>query len=442
MRVQRLLLKNFRGIRDLEVHFTERTTTFVGVNGVGKSTILDALAIALSQLTWRISGAAQKARPISPNDIHVGAEFARIEVTVDGIASEPIMWGITTNLVKNTQDDALRRSDLEALNKAAKLLATGWESSDLINALNKVTRQRNLEEAANTSPALPSLPLAVFYDVNRAVLDVPMRVREKLQNTFQEAYQDALSHGGADFKRFFIWFRNLEDAENETRIDHRQHRDPKLQAARTAIEQFTGFTDLRIRRKPHLRMVLRKREQELDVQQLSDGERNMLALVGDMARRLSILNPLTQSPNQGKGVVLIDEIDLHLHPRWQREVVGKLEAVFPHCQFILSTHSPQVISELKPESVMRLKDGHLLGPAERALGLDSSEVLEEIMEGTARNPNITQQIQAIRKLLDQDQLQKAQTALDALKADTGDIPATVELEAAIQSLKWLEDDAS
>ncbi|CDM25194.1 SMC domain protein [Castellaniella defragrans 65Phen] len=269
-----------------------------------------------------------------------------------------------------------------------------------------------------------------------------MQIREKLQNTFQEAYQDALSHGGADFKRFFIWFRNLEDAENEARIDQPEYRDPKLDAARSAIEQFTGFTDLRIRRKPKLRMTLRKHDEEFNVEQLSDGERNMLALVGDMARRLSILNPQAQYPNQGKGVVIIDEIDLHLHPRWQREVVGKLESVFPHCQFILSTHSPQVISELKPESVMLLKDGRLLGHAPRALGLDSSEVLEELMEGDARNVEVAQQIQSIHHLLAHDKIQDAQVALDALKASTGDIPATLELDAAIQSLKWLEDDAS
>lgn len=422
MKVQRLLLKNFRGIRDLEVQFTERTTTFAGVNGVGKSTILDALAIALSQLTWRISGNAQKARPISLNDIHIGAEFSRIEVTVDGIANEPVTWGITTNRVKSSSDDTSRRSDLDALNKVARQMADDWQSATLLTP----------------SP----LPLAVFYDVNRAVLDVPMRVREKLQNTFQEAYQDALSHGGADFKRFFIWFRSLEDAENETRIDHPSHRDSKLQAARTAIEEFTGFTDLRIRRKPKLRMMLHKHDEEFDVQQLSDGERNMLALVGDMARRLSILNPQAQYPNRGEGVAIIDEIDLHLHPRWQREVVGKLESVFPHCQFILSTHSPQVISELKPESVMLLKDGHLLGHAERALGLDSSEVLEELMEGDARNVEVDEQIRAIRQLIDDDEIQKARVTLDALKTKTGDIPATMELDAAIQSLKWLEDDAS
>ncbi|WP_043683816.1 AAA family ATPase [Castellaniella defragrans] len=442
MHIERLLLKNFRGIRDLEVHFTERTTTFVGVNGVGKSTILDALAIALSQLTWRISGNAQKARPISPNDIHIGADFARIEVTAVGISKQPVTWGITTNLVKDVQDDPLRRSDLEALNKTAKQLAIGWQSIDLLTALNKAIKQQPLDGKPKASSGFPSLPLAVFYDVNRAVLDVPMQIREKLQNTFQEAYQDALSHGGADFKRFFIWFRNLEDAENEARIDQPEYRDPKLDAARSAIEQFTGFTDLRIRRKPKLRMTLRKHDEEFNVEQLSDGERNMLALVGDMARRLSILNPQAQYPNQGKGVVIIDEIDLHLHPRWQREVVGKLESVFPHCQFILSTHSPQVISELKPESVMLLKDGRLLGHAPRALGLDSSEVLEELMEGDARNVEVAQQIQSIHHLLAHDKIQDAQVALDALKASTGDIPATLELDAAIQSLKWLEDDAS
>jgi predicted ATP-binding protein involved in virulence len=122
-----------------------------------------------------------------------------------------------------------------------------------------------------------------------------------------KVYQDALSRGGADFKRFFMWFRNKEDAENEQRADSLAHRDPHLEAVRAAIKAFTQFRDLRIRRKPLLRMTVVKHGLELNVAQLSDGERNMLALVGDLAHRLSLLNPMGANPNDGHGVVLIDE---------------------------------------------------------------------------------------------------------------------------------------
>ncbi|MGT2456529.1 AAA family ATPase [Cupriavidus basilensis] len=341
MKVKRLSLLNFRGIERLSVDFTQRTTAFVGVNGVGKSTVLDALAIALSQLTWRINGHPQKARPIALDDIRHGADFARIEMTVE-LRGLPMTWSIVTNRKKSAHTDPLRKSDLDSLNAAVKALNAEWERVES-------ERQDSYD-----------LPLAVYYDVNRAVLDVPMRVREKLLHNPHEVYQDALDHGGADFKRFFIWFRNHEDAENESRTDNPSFRDRGLEAARAAISRFTGFDGVRVRRKPKMRMTVSKGGDEFNVLQLSDGERNMLALVGDLARRLSVLNPGLSNPNEGRGVVLIDEIDLHLHPRWQREVVAKLEATFLNCQFVITTHSPQVLGELNPESVMLLRAGEVL----------------------------------------------------------------------------------
>lgn len=420
MKIKHLSLLSFRGIQKLELDFSERTTAFVGVNGVGKSTVLDAVAIALSQLTWRINGHPQKARPIALDDIRQGDAFARIALTVE-LRGHQVTWATVTNRKKGSHNDPLRISDLDALNEAARQLNAEWKHV----------------EGDRQNPY--DLPLAVYYDVNRAVLDIPMRVREQLRNNPYEVYQDALDHGGADFKRFFIWFRNREDFENEQRRDDANFRDRALEAVRAAVCVFTDFRELRIRRSP-LRMTVVKRDQEFNVAQLSDGERNMLALVGDMARRLSVLNPSLSNPNTGVGVALIDEIDLHLHPRWQREVVGKLESTFPNCQFVITTHSPQVVGELKPESVMLLRGGELLGHAERALGLSSGEVLEELMEGEARNVRVATELNAIRALVDDDALAEAQTALDALRNLTGDIPEVLELQATLQSLQWLEDD--
>lgn len=390
MRVQSISLRNFRGIEHLQVRFGQRTTAFVGVNGVGKSTVLDALAIALSQLTWRINGHPQKARPIAIDDIRNGAEFSRIATSIL-LRERGVNWAISTNRRRGSYSDTERKSDLEALNEAVRAL---------------VAERENVESGRDGAC---HLPLAVYYDVNRAVLDIPMRVREKLLNNPSEVYEDALGHGGADFKRFFIWFRNREDVENEQRRDQAQYRDRSLEAVRSAVEVFTGFKDLRIRRNP-LRMTVVKKGGEFSVAQLSDGERSVLALVGDMARRLSTLNPTLENPNHGEGVVLIDEVDLHLHPKWQRRVVGNLERTFPHCQFIITTHSPQVVGELAPESVMLLRDGKLLGHAPRSLGMSSSMVLEELMEGEGRNHRVKLMLELIHRRLDEERVADAALA--------------------------------
>ncbi|MFC4474042.1 AAA family ATPase [Comamonas denitrificans] len=419
MMLQEIRLVNFRGIADMTLPFTTTTTAILGVNGVGKSSVLDALAIALSNMTERIAGQAARARDISPDDIKNDAAYARIQVTAELGIDTPTTWAIARNR-KAGKHPAERSSDL-----------------DQLNAHTRLFNGRMLYAEANHQPT--HLPLAVYYDVHRAVLDVPLRVREKLKNTPREAYYDALGHGGTDFRGFFAWFRDREDAENERIRDEATYLDRDLQAVRAAVEAFTQFTDLRIRRKPSLRMTVKKNAAELNVLQLSDGEKCLLALVGDLARRLSLLNTDKDNPLHGEGVVLVDEIDLHLHPRWQRSVVASLERTFPNCQFIITTHSPQVVGELPPEAVLLLRDGKFLGHAERSLGLSSGEVLEELMEGSARNRAVGQELAAIHTLLDADGISGAKRLLALLREKVGDIPEVLELQASIDSLQWLED---
>lgn len=416
MKVKNLRLWSFRGIQELSVDFTQRTTAFVGINGVGKSTVLDALAIALSQLTWRINGNHQKARSISPDDIQLGADFARIEVTVE-LRDKDVWWGLARNRKDGKYSDPSRSSDLEALNSAVRQLDAEWEHVES-------ERQEKYR-----------LPLSVLYDVHRAVTDVPLRVREKLLHNPYEAYQDALDRGGADFKRFFIWFRNFEDVENEGRTESSDFRYPGLEAARNAIMTFTGFSGVKVRRAPKMRMVVVKGGKEFNVLQLSDGERNMLALLGDLSRRLSVLNPGLANPNEGAGVVLIDEIDLHLHPGWQREVVANLEKTFPNCQFIISTHSPQVVGELLPESVKRLREGRLLAPVSRSYGLSSGEVLEELMNGRDRNASLQEQARGIERAIEDERYSDARAALTRLRGQFGAIPEVLRLE---ESIEWFD----
>lgn len=420
MKIQKLRLVNFRGIADMELPFTTQTAAILGMNGVGKSSVLDALAIALSNMTERIAGQAAKARDISPDDIKSDASFSRIEVTADIGVNVPTTWVIARNR-KAGIHPAERSSDLEQLNTHARLF-----------------NGRMLHAEANNLPT--HLPLAVYYDVHRAVLDVPLRLREKLKNTPREAYHDALGHGGTDFRGFFAWFRDREDAENERIRDEPGYRDRDLHVVRAAVEAFTHFTELRIRRKPSLRMTVKKNGVELNILQLSDGEKCLIALVGDLARRLSLLNADRDNPLLGEGVVLIDEIDLHLHPKWQRSIVASLERTFPNCQFIITTHSPQVVGELPPDAVLLLRDGVFLGHAGRSLGLSSGMVLEELMEGASRNEEVEAELNSIRTLLDADEISSAQKLLAALLERVGEIPEVLELQATIDSLRWLEED--
>lgn len=129
-------------------------------------------------------------------------------------------------------------------------------------------------------------------------------------------------------------------------------------------------------------MTVTKDDRELLVNQLSDGEKCLLAMVGDIARRLSIANPGLDDPLQGEGVILIDELELHLHPKWQRGIIPKLTETFPNCQFIVATHSPQIVSDVQPESIFILKStdsGVIVEHPDHSFGRDSNQILEDLM---------------------------------------------------------------
>ena len=416
MKIHSVHLKNFRGIGDLELDFTDRINVLVGVNGVGKSAVLDALAILLSQVSWRIYGNYAKARPFSPDDIEVGKAFTRVDVLGE-LSGLPVNWRLARNRKAGAHPPE-RSSDLQPVNTVVSY-HFGRQPAD--------------------APRSDDFPLMVYYDVHRAVIKAPMRVREKARDHPLEAYVDALEHNGADFKRFFIWFRNQEDVENEQRRDNPNDRDKGLDTVRRAIEDFLGIRDPRIRRKP-LRMTVDKAGIALNVNQLSDGEKCMLALVGDIARRLAMLNPGLEDPRFGKGVVLIDELELHLHPGWQCEMIKKLSEAFPRCQFIVSTHSSLVLSHVHPHGIWLMQCGSQGVFASRprtSFGMDSSRILEELMDVPARESGTQFRLGELFAALERNHLSNAKDLLEGLSRTAPDIPELVRARALLKRKELL-----
>jgi predicted ATP-binding protein involved in virulence len=167
--------------------------------------------------------------------------------------------------------------------------------------------------------------------------------------------------------------------------------------------------------------------------ELSDGQRGMVALFADIARRMCILNP-----HMGKnvlkntsGVVIIDELDIHLHPAWQRSIVPALKKAFPKVQFIAASHSPQIIGSLKPEEVIVLNDGDPSHPRV-TYGLDSSRILEEVMDVAQREPEIEALLSELFSTLEDNDLEKAKLLLEALKTKAPDLPEFLRAEALLR----------
>ncbi|WP_317616588.1 AAA family ATPase [Nostoc sp. 'Peltigera membranacea cyanobiont' 232] len=257
-----------------------------------------------------------------------------------------------------------------------------------------------------------------------------------------DAYDQALNGVQISFHRFFQWFRSLEDLENEERRDNPDFKTQQLEVVRQSIYSLIpGFSNLRVRRSP-LRMTVRKQGEELTVNQLSDGEKCLLAMVGDLARRLAIANPGLTEPLEGEGVVLIDEIELHLHPKWQREIIPALTRTFPNCQFIVTTHSPQVISQVKPEGIYILEktdEGVVAKRPESSFGRDSNRILEDLMGVPARPQEIKDRLHELFRLIDEGNLDGARQLSQEIADIIGqDEPELVKASVSIRRKEILK----
>jgi predicted ATP-binding protein involved in virulence len=431
MRIREISLRYYRGAESLNLELDPSLNVFAGVNGSGKSTVLDAVAIMLSWAVSRIKSTGASGRPIAETNITNGHSSAAIGIVcIDG--QQEISWRLAKSRKGHGSPDV--QSNLNNLSEfAKKIQATIAEKNENAN-----------------------LPLFVYYPVNRAVLDIPLKIRHRHSFDLLSAYDEALI-GGANFRTFFEWFREREDLENEQKkifieslIDRQeshersdsislevsQSKDFQLAIVRDALQKFLPeFTDFSIRRSP-LRMEVKKNGKILTVNQLSDGEKCLIALVGDLAKRMSIANALRENPLEGDGIVLIDEIDLHLHPQWQRTVIPKLIEVFPNCQFMISTHSPHVINHVRPENLFLLEQsstGLSASHPSKSYGNNADRILEDLMGlSTTRPDEVFQELQQIYDLIGRGLLSEATQQIEKLKAKTGPDPELVKAEVLIR----------
>lgn len=397
-------------------------TVFIGNNGAGKTSVLMALATSLSWFVARLRSEKGSGSPIPEDVILNGKTSAMIDITVLD-EQEP-----SSNPDADISDHIYHWT----LTKTTK----GKKASASSN-LQDATRLAESYRRQLTSQDTTSLPLVAFYPVERVVLDIPLKIKSKHSFFQLDGYDNSLNQG-VDFRRFFEWFREREDSENEAGLPddilemllksahegsdvwHQlqkmkvSSKDRQLTAVRTAISSFMpGFTNLRVRRKPRLHMSIDKGDETLNVSQLSQGEKSLIALVGDIARRLAMMNPSMENPLKGDGIVLIDEVDMHLHPSWQRRIIQQLTHTFPNCQFVLTTHSPLVISECKDALIYSLNDGKIFQVPSQ-YGQDANTVLLDVMDTHIRNAHIAEQLNDALDSIQNGFLDTARRQLDAL----------------------------
>ena len=172
----------------------------------------------------------------------------------------------------------------------------------------------------------------------------------------------------------------------------------------------------------------------------------MIGLFADIARRAITLNYSylgAETLQQTPGLVLIDEIDLHLHPKWQRQIVPALKKVFPKIQFFATTHSPQVIGECRPEEIVVVTPTGQKRPGPSGgYGRDSNWILECVMDADGRDPAIAARLKALFDDIEDERFDEARLKIAALREDIGEAPDIVGAEAYLWRMQHLGDEAA
>jgi predicted ATP-binding protein involved in virulence len=373
MKLSRITITNFRAIKTLELPLDRQLTVLVGNNAAGKTTILDAIAIGLGAILTRLPSVSGKKfrqtdirqQLATPNQ----APYTR--VTLESI--DNVIWDQTKKRDQNKRTQ-------QAIPPNKKL---GKLHHYLENIINDV------QDGKPTN-----LPVIAYYGTDRAALSSSIqRNFNKNLNRFK-ALENALV-ATQRFQTMIEWFAYQEDIERREQSQRQdfEYRLSILETVRQAIcQMMPGCSNPRTLINP-LRLVvtfqyLNGHQEILSLNQLSDGYRTTLALVMDLARRMAQANP-HQTIEQSEAIVLIDEVDLHLHPIWQQHILVDLMATFPKAQFIVTTHSAQVLTTIKPEHIIlltRQNDNIIAEQATCSYGAESGRLLVEIMGVNERPP--------------------------------------------------------
>jgi len=471
MKIKELNLRNFRGFQELEIKFpSSNLAVFIGINGSGKSSILDCIAMFFSKLVSDLNkreGEATETYSLTDDDINASSS-ARITSNIIKLKVHLVQFLATGDYVLPFPESwsIYKKHSLISNNTLQKTDST--ESDIKRHNLDYYDRIRRMHTSMNDILyGFVDLPILVYYPTNRILeatyLKLSKSETKDLPFSQHFAYENAFTKNMTNLSDFVSWFRFEEDLENEIKIKQKDFNavNKNLEIVRRSITTFLNqfpaceFADLHIERMRHDKkishdgnfsfhpseessLVIKKNGQDLKIDQLSAGEQIVLMMVSDIARRLAIANPSLPDPLQGKGIVLIDEIELHLHPQWQRQIIPCLLHTFPNIQFIITTHSPQVLGNVEQEEVFILEDFKIVEKTPHTKGRDSNSVLYELMGLEERPKFYRDKLSQLYRLIDDEKFDEARDILAELTEKFGE--HDTEIVRANMHLNLAEED--
>jgi len=422
MRIQRLELINFRNFEQTIFDFPERFTVLVGDNGTGKTAILDAITISVSCLFCKFDNFKHLERKFSDDDVRQVRYKKGQTPTIE--PQYPVVFDCTA-VVDGAKIAWTRQSRL--VDRIVEIGKTNLQVEQTVTPYIVKLSEQIQEKVRRGEDIL--LPLIAYYGTGRLWLQNTEESVETIKpGSRMLGYVNCLDPT-SNSNVLMRWLKTMEIAALQ-----RGESILVLDAVKTAIancledcqsvrydiledELITTFNDERI----------------LPFRMLSDGFRNMFGMVADIAYRAAVLNPQLgrDAAQQTPGIVLIDEIDLHLHPKWQRRVVDDLKKTFPNIQFVATTHSPFIIQSLregelinldKPTATEEYENKSIEDITEYVMGVDipqRSERYQKMMEAAQEYYRVLQDAKDAHP----ERIEELKTKLDELTMPYSDDPA-------------------
>ena len=417
MKLKSIKIKNYRCFKDVEIDFDDHITLVVGKNGAGKTAILDAVAVSIGTFLLGIDGGV--GRSILKDDARY--EFYDLDGTIDSQHQFPVKIESIGDCRNEENVKWVRSLNSENGKTTIK------DAVELTSIAKKV--QQQIMKGYKTL----ILPLISYYGTGRLYAQKKEKRNIKSLTEFrrQVGYVDCMA-AESNEKLMLNWFqtqtlKSLQKQQKTGVLEPPILLKTVEKAICRCYERISGSKNASISfdLDTH-RLMLEFEKAEGDAQkfamdEMSDGYKNTLSMIGDIAYRMAVLNPILgdQVLEKTPGVVLIDEIDLHLHPQWQQTILSDLHVIFPKVQFIVSSHAPAVINSVPREQIRILDHGEIYMPAAQTYGRDANSILREVMNVSERPADIKQRMDLFYAYMDENNYKEADMILTEIEAIVG-----------------------
>ncbi len=408
MRIEKIQIENFRGFTSLDLAFEPDLNVFIGPNGAGKSSLLSAL---IKNIVFYIKS------HISPKDFTLDLELNEKDINY-----KETFCGVWTTLTDNLNENVL----------------TSIAYPNEIDNFSDNTTQGGMEFFQKIlDQELDNIPIFKYFSASRRRLEYAEVSNIVYKRSQVEAWGNVVQNNRS-YSRFLNWFFDYENKELRLKRDHNDfsYEEPNLKYVRDAIKKLLKYLydkDYIVGTSQRQRagnndliptITLRENKEGSvaeDLEFKSDGEKSVITMVADIAYNISIANNPDNTEKQSSGIVLIDEIEAHLHPTWQRKIIPILRHIFPNIQFFITTHSPQVISSVNSDKVFLVDNFQIEKINFQSKGVDSNTLLKYVFNSTERPKEYIELIKKFDKLIEEQK-------------------SIEELEAVIKEVEQLEQE--